>query len=112
MSITYHGVEKIKLLKQNVEAFTSKTFDNLTEAVQELKDKYGKKPEQQKSLICESNGNYNITPDDGHVISSVTIEVDVTNADTVDGWHISVRDDGTPPPSGTTNTVTFVYNGG
>ena len=36
----------------------------------------------------------------------------ITNADTVDGWHFAVRDDGTPPPSGVTNTMTLVYTGG
>ena len=35
-----------------------------------------------------------------------------TNADTVDGWHFAVRDDGTPPPSGVTNTMTLVYTAG
>lgn len=34
------------------------------------------------------------------------------NADTVDGWHIAVRDDGTSPPTDTTNTLTFVYTKG
>jgi hypothetical protein len=39
------------------------------------------------------------------------IEGDTGNADTVDGYHIAVRSDGTAPPSGTTNTITFVYGG-
>lgn len=34
------------------------------------------------------------------------------NADTVDGWHVAVRDDGTSPPGGITNTLTFVYTKG
>ena len=34
------------------------------------------------------------------------------NADTVDGWHVAVRDDGTSPPTGITNTLTFVYTKG
>ena len=34
------------------------------------------------------------------------------NADTVDGWHIAVRDDGSDPPHGITNTLTFVYTVG
>lgn len=34
-----------------------------------------------------------------------------TDADTVDGWHVAVRDDGSAPPSGTTGTITFVYGG-
>ena len=33
------------------------------------------------------------------------------NADTVDGWHVDVRNDGSAPPSGTFNTITFVYGG-
>lgn len=34
------------------------------------------------------------------------------NADTVDGWHFAVRDDGTPPPSGVKSTFTIVYTAG
>lgn len=34
------------------------------------------------------------------------------NADTIDGWHFAVRDDGTLPPSGVTNTMTFIYTKG
>lgn len=35
-----------------------------------------------------------------------------SNADTVDGWHFAVRDDGTLPPSGVTSTITLVYTAG
>lgn len=112
MNIEYKSVEKLRLLKQNIESFTAKTYSNLTEAVQELKDKYGKKPEQTKEETYVTNGTYLVEPENGHVISSATVNVRVTNADTVDGWHVSVRDDGTPPPNGTVNTVTFVYNKG
>ena len=58
------------------------------------------------------NGEYEILPEEGKVISKATVEVNVKDADTVDGWHLSVRDDGTPPPSGIANTLTFVYNKG
>lgn len=34
------------------------------------------------------------------------------DADTVDGWHVAVRSDGSAPPSGTFNTISFVYTGG
>lgn len=34
------------------------------------------------------------------------------NADTVDGWHVDVRSDGSTPPSGTFNTISFLYTGG
>lgn len=111
MSVVYQGVERIKLLKNNIESFTAKTYSDLTEAVQELKDKYGKKPEQTKEETYVTNGTYLITPENDHVISSAIVNVKVTNVDTVDGWHLSVRDDGTPPPSGTINTITFVYGG-
>ena len=33
------------------------------------------------------------------------------NADTVDGWHVDVRSDGSAPLIGTTGTITFVYGG-
>lgn len=54
------------------------------------------------------NGEY--TPDEGYSgFSKVT--VNVTDVDTVDGWHVDVRSDGSAPPSGTFNTITFVYGG-
>lgn len=113
MSVVYQGVEKIKLLKNNIESFTAKTYTDLTEAVQELKNKYGKKPEQTREVTYDTNGTHLIAPDqEGYVISSATVHVSVTNAETVDGWHVSVRNDGTPPPIGTVNTITFVYNKG
>ena len=34
------------------------------------------------------------------------------NADTVDGWHVNVRSDGSNPPEGITNTISFVYTEG
>lgn len=34
------------------------------------------------------------------------------NADTVDGWHVNVISDSSAPPSGITNTISFVYTGG
>lgn len=60
-------------------------------------------------LTVTENGVY--TPrDDVDGYSQVT--VNVTDADTVDGWHFAVRDDGTPPPGGVTNTLTLVYTAG
>lgn len=58
------------------------------------------------------NGTYEILPEEGKVMSKATVEVDVKDADTVDGWHVAVRDDGTSPPTDTTNTLTFVYTKG
>lgn len=61
---------------------------------------------QEKTFV--ENGEY--TPDEGcSGFSKVT--VNVTNTDTVDGWHVDVRSDGSDPPSGTINTITFVYGG-
>lgn len=39
-------------------------------------------------------------------------QIESKHADTVDGWHIDVRSDGSDPPSGTTATISFVYTGG
>ena len=123
------------------------------------------KEEQTKSLDVTKNGNYNILPDSGKVLSKATVNVavperynegygdgkaegytegyaasqnarqektfvengeytpdegysgfskvtvNVKNVDTVDGWHIDVRSDGSDPPSGTFNTITFGYGG-
>lgn len=41
MSITLTSVEKINTLKQGIESVTGESYDNLTEAVQALKDGYG-----------------------------------------------------------------------
>lgn len=35
-----------------------------------------------------------------------------TDADTLDGWHFAVRDNGTPPQIGVKNTMTLVYTAG
>lgn len=45
MSMNYESVSKINSLKSQIETFTNKTYDNLTQGVQELKNlyvKYGK----------------------------------------------------------------------
>lgn len=34
-----------------------------------------------------------------------------TNADTVDGFHIAVSNNGTTPPNVISNTISFVYGG-
>lgn len=51
-------------------------------------------------------------PEDASFEELVEYVSQITNADTVDGWHFAVRDDGTPPPSGVTNTMTLVYTAG
>lgn len=48
------------------------------------------KTEQTKSFEAVTNGTHTITPDSGKTLSSVSVIVNVTNADTVDGVHISV----------------------
>ena len=111
-NIEYKSIEKLRLLKNNIESFTSKTYNNLTEAVQELKNKYGKKPEKIQEISYDTNGTHILTPDEGYVMSGAIINIDIKNAETVDGWHVSIREDGTPPPNGTENTITFVYNKG
>lgn len=61
---------------------------------------------QEKTFV--ENGEY--TPDDGYSgFSKVT--VNVTNVDTIDGWHVDVRSGSSEPPSGTVNTITFGYGG-
>lgn len=60
------------------------------------------KSEQKKSFEATANGSYTVTPDSGKTLSSVDITVNVTNADTVDGYHIRK---GT---AGATGYITFV----
>lgn len=129
--MSYESVNKIKSLQQHIETFTGKSYGDLTAAVQELKNGYGGEEDynegyeagkldgysegytasqnarQEKTFV--ENGEY--TPDDGcSGFSKVT--VNVTDVDTVDGWHVAVRNDGSAPPSGTFNTISFVYTGG
>lgn len=40
MIMTYKSAEIIKSLKQTIENFTTKSFTDLTEAIQELKNRY------------------------------------------------------------------------
>ena len=126
----YESVNKIKSLQQGIEAVTGNNYSDLTAAVQDLKNGYGGEEDynegyeagkldgysegytasqnaRQEKPITQ-NGEY--TPDEGYSgFSKVT--VNVTDVDTVDGWHVDVRDDGSAPPSGTINTITFVYGG-
>ena len=60
-----------------------------------------------ESLTVSENGVY--TPRDG-VDGYNKVTVNVTDADTVGGWHFAVKDDGIPPTSVVSNTLTFVYN--
>ena len=48
------------------------------------------KPEQSKSFEATANGSFTVSPDSGKTLSSVAVKVNVTNADTVDGYHIQV----------------------
>lgn len=58
------------------------------------------------------NGTYEILPEEGKVMSKATVEVDVKNADTIDGWHLDVRLDGSDPPEGITNTISLIFTVG
>ena len=64
---------------------------------------------QQKTATITSNGTTTVTPDSGKLMEKVTITTNIQNADTVDGFHVAIRSDGSAPPSGTTNTLSFVY---
>lgn len=62
-------------------------------------------------LTATENGVY--TPSagvDGY--SEVTVDVNVKNADTVDGWHVNVISDGSDPGTTTKPTIHFVYTAG
>lgn len=54
------------------------------------------------------NGEYEILPEEGKVISKAIVEVDVKDADTVDGWHIEVISDSTQPTT-SKPTISYVY---
>ena len=45
-------------------------------------------------------------------VTTASVKTDTKEADTVDGWHIAVRKDGTPPSDDSSGTLTFVYNEG
>lgn len=90
---------------------TNKSYlvSEMGDAVREINTQ---KPEETKTIPITTNGTVNITPTEGSVLSKVTVNVDVKDVDTVDGWHIVVKDNGEPPSAGTTNTITFVYTKG
>jgi hypothetical protein len=90
---------------------SNKTYlvSEMGDAVREINTQ---KPEETKVVPITSNGVVDINPTDGAVLSKVTVNVDVKEVDTVDGWHIAVKDNGEPPAAGTTNTITFVYTKG
>ena len=106
MSTTYKSIEIIKSIKQTIELFTAKAFADLTEAIQELKNKY---VDLSNDTVAEDKLALGYTAHDANGDPIVGTGI---NADTVDGWHISVRDDGSNPPSGVKNTLTFVYTAG
>lgn len=64
------------------------------------------KTEQTKSFEATANGDFTILPDDGKVLSGVSVNVAVSNADTVDGLHLSVVD--SVPTVDNRNIITFV----
>lgn len=86
---------------------TTKNSANLAAAIASIATQ---KAEQTKSVTVTANGTTTVTPDSGKVLSKVTVTTNVQNADTVDGLHIGIRNDGTAPPAGTTNTISFVYS--
>ena len=99
--MSFESVNKIKSLQQGVENLIGENCENLTAAVQTVKDETdfqssliyqiktnlnGKaagsgsapaKEEQEKELSVTENGNYEIVPDSGKVMSKATVEVKV-----------------------------------
>ena len=70
-----------------------------------------------RPLEITNNGTYDIFPSDGYdAMAQVIVDIQVpksTDADTVGGWSIVVRDNGTPPDQvSSSNTLTFVYTAG
>lgn len=63
------------------------------------------KSEQSKNFEVTANGSYTVSPDSGKTLSSVKITANVTNADTVDGFHVRVVSSG---DTGSTGAITFI----
>lgn len=57
------------------------------------------------------NQNGEVVADSGYTGLS-KVNVNVTDADTVDGWHVNVLSDGSNPENITVPTITFVYTAG
>lgn len=78
--IELKSAKRIQSLKSGSEAVTGETYTDLTEGVQALKDGYGQggaKEEQEKAIDITENGTTDVLPDDGKVLSKVTVSVDV-----------------------------------
>lgn len=63
----------------------------------------------QKDTVTPETLAKGVTAHNAHGDLIVGMGID---ADTVNGWHVDVRSDGSAPPSGTFNTISFVYTGG
>ena len=66
------------------------------------------KSEQSKNFEITSNGSYTVSPDSGKTLSRVNITAKLTDADTVDGFHVRVVSSG---DTGVTGALTFIKGG-
>lgn len=115
MSVEYESPKVIDRLIKSAEETTGESYSTLTDAHQALKNGYGQgggtgesKPEQQKTVDITENGTTEILPDEGKVLSKVTVNVDVEIGEGQGGTAQS------PPYANTsliTNYTSFFENG-
>lgn len=81
MSVELESAKRYEALKKSIEAVTGETHADLTDGVQALANGYGKgKEEQEKTIDITENGTTEVLPDDGKVLSKVTVKVDVVSS--------------------------------
>ena len=82
MSVKLESAERYEALKSSIEAVTGETHADLTDGIQALKNGYGQggvKEEQEKTIDITENGTTEVLPDDGKVLSKVTVNVEVSS---------------------------------
>lgn len=125
------SANRINQLKENIENTTGESYQNLSLGIEALQNGYGtgvSKEEQNKMIEIFENGTTEVLPDDGKVLSKVTVNVDVASSDSevpsnakfqvvaynADGYPLEVsvcsEGDTTTPASAFTPNANYVSN--